>query len=126
MLAFNDGLYYCPTDIFTVAPPPTVIASYPYPTPNPSISRVAQTTPASTLRRSPNCRPTLKSRQLESELCLLRLGSLGVTTLDTLPGNVTGIPATFDHHLFQFVDFNAQAGIQKEAAQRSAIRTTER
>jgi hypothetical protein len=112
-LAFDDGLYYCPTDVFTMAPPPTDIASYPYPTPNPSICRVAQTTPASTLRCSPKYRPTSKSRQLESELWLLRLGSPGVTMLNALSGNVTGIPAAFDHHPFRFVDFKAQAGIQK-------------
>jgi hypothetical protein len=125
-LAINNGLYCCPTDVFTMAPPPTDIALYPYPTPYPSICRVAQTTPASRLQRSPKYRPTSKSRQLESELWLLQLGSPGVTMLNALPGNVTGIPATFDHHPFRFVDFKAQAGIQKEAAQCSAICTTKR
>ena len=71
-------------------------------------------------------RPTTKSKQLESELWLLRLGSPGVYQLDHLPGNATGLPTEFDYHPFRFIDFKEQAMIRKQAVQRSAIQTLER
>jgi hypothetical protein len=54
------------------------------------------------------------------------LGSLGVTQLDVLPKNVTGLSPTFNYHPFWFVDFKEQARIRKQAAQRLAVRTPER
>ena len=116
-LDYVEGLYYCHSDIITVNP------STPSP---PQLFRIATSTPLSTLRRPSRYNPVLKSKQLESELWLLRLGSPGVTQLDRLPGNATGIPAEFDHHPFRFIDFKAQAQIRKQAAQRSAVRTSER
>jgi hypothetical protein len=69
--------------------------------------------------------PTRKARQLESEIWLLWLGSTGVTQLDVLPQNVTGLPATFQYHPFQFVDFKEEACVCKQVAQRSAVRAPE-
>ena len=118
-LDYFEGLYYCSTDVITVDPAA--------PTPDPAkMFRIATTDPISTIRRPSRYIPVSKSKQLESELWLLRLGSPGVTQLDRLPGNVTGIPSEFDHHPFRFVDFKAQARIRKQAAQRTAVRTSDR
>ncbi len=62
---------------------------------------------------------------MESEVWLLCLGSPGVHQLDVLPGNVTGLPLVFEYHPFRFIDFKEQARISKQAAQRSAVRTTD-
>jgi hypothetical protein len=59
------------------------------------------------------------------EVWLLRLGSPGVHQLDVLPSNVTGLPSVFEYHPFRFIDFKEQARIRKQAAQRSAVRTTD-
>ena len=56
---------------------------------------------------------------------MLRLGSPGEDQLDLLPGNVTGIPPGFQYHPFRFIDWKEEVRIQKQAAQRSAERTTE-
>jgi len=56
---------------------------------------------------------------------MLRLGSPGEQQLDLLPGNVTGIPHGFHYHPFRFIDWKEEARIQKQAAQRSAERTTD-
>jgi len=56
---------------------------------------------------------------------MLRLGSPGEKQLDLLPGNVTGVPQGFQYHPFQFIDWKEEARIQKQAAGRSADRTTE-
>ena len=116
-LDYVGGLYYCHCDVVTVDP------TTPSP---PQLFRVASSAPTSSLRRPSRYTPVSKSKQLESELWLLRLGSPGVTQLDRLPGNATGIPAEFDHHPFRFIDFKAQAQIRKQAAQRSAVRSSER
>ena len=93
-LDYHDGLYYCTTDVLTVDPDKPTVDS-------PKLLRVALPVTPSTLRRPSRYTPVSKSKQLESELWLLCLGSPGVTQLDRLPGNVTGIPAEFDHHPFQ-------------------------
>jgi hypothetical protein len=54
-----------------------------------------------------------------------RLGCPGKDQLDLLPGNLTGIPHTFQYHPFRFIDWKEEARIQKQAALRSAKRTTE-
>jgi hypothetical protein len=83
--------------------------------------------PVQTINRRPSrFAPTSKSKQVESEVWLLRLGSPGVHQLDVLPGNVTGIPSVFEYHPFRFIDFKEQARTRKQAAQRLALRTTER
>jgi hypothetical protein len=56
---------------------------------------------------------------------MLRLGSPGEDQLDLLPGNVLGVPPGFHYHPFRFVDWKEEARIQKQAALRSAERTTE-
>jgi hypothetical protein len=56
---------------------------------------------------------------------MLRLGSPGEDQLDLLPGNVTGVPPGFLYHPHRFIDWKEEAQIQKQAAQRSAERTTE-
>ena len=56
---------------------------------------------------------------------MLRLGSPGEDQLDLLPGNVTGVPPGFLSHPHRFIDWKEEARIQKQAAQRSAERTTE-
>ena len=60
--------------------------------------------------------PASKAKQVESEVWLLRLGSSGVTQLDTLPGNTTGLPSVFEYHPFRFIDFKEQARIRKQVA----------
>jgi len=102
-------LYYCPTDIC-----------------GPSALRVATPLVPNTTRRPSRFTPTSKSKQVESEVWLLRLGSPGVHQLNALLGNVTGIPSVFEYHPFRFINFKEQARIRKQAAQRSAVRTTER
>jgi hypothetical protein len=86
------------------------------------MQRVANQPPPPILRRPPCMVPTTKARQLESEVWLLRLGSPGVSQLNALPQNVTGLSATFEYHPFRFVDFKEQARIRKQAAQQSAVR----
>ena len=76
-------------------------------------------------RRPSRFAPTSKSKQVESEVWLLRLGSPGVHQLDVLPGNVTGIPSVFEYHPFRFIYFKEQAGTSKQAAQHLALRATE-
>jgi hypothetical protein len=117
-LKFKDGLYYCPTDVYTVdnCPPPP---------PTPSAFRVTAPTP-STLRRPSRFIPTSKGKLVELELWLLRLGSPGIQQLDKLPGNVTGTPPAFDYHPFRFIYFKEEAQVQKQVAQRLAVRTTKR
>jgi hypothetical protein len=117
-LEYKDGLYNCPTDVYTVddcPSPPQKLSAF----------RVAAPTP-STSRRSSQFIPTSKGKLVESESWLLCLGSPGIHQLDKLPGNVTRTPPDFDYHPFWFIDFKEAAQVQKEAAQRSAIRTTER
>ena len=69
--------------------------------------------------------PTSKSKLVESEVWLLCLGSPGVHQLDVLPSNVTGLTLVFECHPFCFVNFKEQARIRKQAAQRSAVHTTD-
>ena len=121
-LEYIGGLYYCHSDIYTVDPTPVPYDRSPI---YPSVHRVSKPILPPTLRRPSRYQPVSKRKQLESELWLLRLGSPGVSQLDTLPSNTTGLPAEFDYHPFRFIDFKAQAQIRKQAAQRSAVRTSE-
>jgi hypothetical protein len=116
----RDGLYYCPTDVFTVAKDPTCHGV-------PSINRIA----APSVPVPPNDKgrkryyPVHWDRVTESETWMLRLGFPGEDQLDLLPGNVTGIPPGFQYHPFRFINWKEETHIQKQAAQRSAERTTE-
>jgi len=71
---------------------------------------------------------TSKSKQVESEVWLLRLGSPGVHQHDVLPGIVTGIhsPSVFEYHQFWFIDFKEQARTRKQASQCLALGMSER
>jgi hypothetical protein len=129
-LEYQDGLYYCPSNIFTVAPSaPNTAMHIPAHNltnpPDPTIHCIATRNPASVLLKPTRYTPMSKGKQLESKLWLLQLGSPGVHQLDSLPGNATGIPSVFEHHPFCFINFKAQARIPKQAAQRLAVRTTE-
>ncbi len=59
-------------------------------------------------------------RQVESEVWLARLGSLGEGQLNLLPGHILGTPPVFEYHPFRSIDFKEQAYIQKQAAQHVA------
>ena len=115
-----DGLYCCPTDVITVDQPPVRR--------NPTLTAYQLAVPPTpTTNRQPSrFSPTSKSKQVESKVWLLRLGSPGVNQLNVLLGNVTGLPSVFEYHLFRFIDFKEQARTRKQAAQRSALHTTER
>jgi hypothetical protein len=66
-LEFKDGLYYCPTDVYTVdncTPPPPTTSAF----------RVAAPTP-STLQQLSGFIPTSKGKLVKLELWLLHLGS---------------------------------------------------
>jgi hypothetical protein len=148
----RDGLYYCPTDVFTVdkspvrrpaitcslrhhpLPPPSPQPLVQYTVPDPTLAidnstslvyRLWSPAPPATICRPSRFTPTSKSKLVESELWLLRLGSPGVHQLDVLPGNVTGLPSVFEYHPFRFINFKEQTWIRKQAAQRSAVRTSE-
>ena len=116
-LDYHDGLYYCLTNVFTVDCSPVR---------HPGTHRIVSQPLPSTTRHPSRFSPTSKSKQVESEVWLLCLGSPGVHQLDVLPGNVTGLPLVFEYHPFRFIDFKEQAWIWKQAAQRSAVRTPDR
>ena len=113
----HDGLYYCPTDVFTVDRDPVRCSI-------PTIRWVTAPTPPS-VRRHMDLPPVPYSRLAESKLWLLRLGSPGENQLDMLPGNATGIPHSFMNHPFRFVDWKEEARVQRQSAGKSADRTTE-
>ena len=115
-LDYHDDLYYCPTNVFRVDPSPVR---------RPSTHRVVSQPPPSTTRCPSRFSPTSKSKQVESEVWLLCLGSPGVHQLGNLPGNVTRLPSVFDYHPFHFINFKEHVRIWKQAAQRSAVRTTD-
>jgi hypothetical protein len=124
-LDYNDDLYYCPSDVITITPHDHAKTNQIPLLRELIASPVATTAPPSILRHPCKYSPTSKDKQLESKLWLLRLGSPGVSQLDRLPADATGISSVFEHHPFCFIDFKAQAGIRKQAAQRSAVRTIE-
>jgi hypothetical protein len=121
-LVCRDGLYYCPTNIFTLGSCPLMSphnncthAQPPFPIP--AIQWVGNQ-PSPPILHPPPCMVlTTKACQLESEVWLLRLESPGVSQLNAPPQNVTGLPATFEYHPFRFVNFKEQAWIRKQAAQ---------
>jgi hypothetical protein len=112
-----DGLYYAPTDVFTVDRSPVHSIA-------PCVHRVVHHTPRSIRHPQTRYVPVTKSNQTKSELWVLWLGSPSESQLDMLPGNATGIPSVFEYHPFQFLDFKEQACVRKQAAQHTAERTT--
>ena len=115
----RDGLYYCPTDVFTVEK--DLVHHH-----IPVIQRLAApTAPAAIPRPSKRYIMVTRDSMTDSEVWMLRLGSPGEQQLDLLPGNVTGIPPGFHYHPFRFIDWKEEARIQKQVAHRSAKRTTD-
>jgi hypothetical protein len=95
-----DGLYNCPTDVFTVDQDPVQSSA-------PIICRAVAPVappPAGLPQRHKHFMPVTWDRLTESELWMLRLGSPGEDQLDLLPGNVTGVPPGFHYHPFCFLD----------------------
>ncbi len=116
-LEYRDGLYYCPTDVFTVDHDPVRCNA-------PVIHRaIVPNTPQQ--RRSKAYIPVSHNRLTESELWMLRLGSPGKDQLDLLHGRVTGIPPGFQYHPFRFIDWKEEARVQKQAVGKAVERTSE-
>jgi hypothetical protein len=69
--------------------------------------------------------PVSLDRLTESELWMLRLGTPGEDQLDLLPGNVTGIPPTFEYHPFRYIDWKEEARVQWQKALKLAERTVD-
>jgi hypothetical protein len=107
-LEHRDGLYYCPTDVFTLDRDPVRC--------NAPVIRRALVPPAPVTRRYKDYIPVSHDRLTESELWMLRLGSPGKDQLDLLHGKVTGIPPGFQYHPFWFIDWKEEARVQKQAA----------
>ena len=103
----RDGLYYCPTDVYTVD-------SNPVRCPVPIVHRAV--TPQPTVTRRHKTFDPVPPKRLTSELWMLRLGSPGKDQLDLLPGKVTGIPNGFRYHPFCFIDWKEEARIQTKPA----------
>ena len=103
-----EGLYYCDSQV-----------------PRPSCLRVTGPRPQPLARHQKRYHPVSRDHVTESEVWMLRFGSPGEDQLSLLPGRVTGIPPGFQYHPFRFIDWKEEARIQKQAAQKSAERTTE-
>jgi len=95
-LEYREGLYYCSSGIFTIDQDTPVW-----------VNCRRTTTPTSTdINRTPSkFVPVSRARQVESEVWLVCLGSLGKGQLDLLPGHVIGTPPVFEYHPFRLIDF---------------------
>jgi hypothetical protein len=113
----RDGLYYCPTVVFTVESDPS------HCTPHKICRAIVEPPPVR--RRQKSYTPVSLDRLTESELWMLRLGTPGEDQLDLLPGNVTGIPPTFEYHPFRYIDWKEEARVQRQKALKSAERTVD-
>ena len=117
-LRYQDGLYYCDTDVYTVDRDPV----------RPTCART-NALPTDTLphphRPAPKFVPTTRARQVESEVWALCFGSTGEGQLDALPKHVDGTPPVFEYHPFRHIDFKEQAYIRKQPAQKTAERLPE-
>ena len=107
-LTKEEGLYYCD------AQPQ-----------RPGCFRLNAPRPQPLARHHKKYHPVSRDHVTESEVWMLRFGSPGEDQLDLLPGRVTGIPAGFHYHPFRYIDWKEEARVQKQAAQRSAVRTTD-
>jgi hypothetical protein len=115
MLEKRDRLCCCLTDVFTVDCDPVRCNV-------PSIHQTFVDTPP-IQRRNKEYSPVVYNYFTESELWMLRLGSPGEDQLDLMPGNITGIPPSFQYHPFRFLDWKEEARVQEQAAAKSAERT---
>jgi hypothetical protein len=116
-LDYQDGLYYCPTDAFTVDRDPV--------RGNTPIIRRLVVPPLPVTRRHNDYVPVPPSRLMESELWMLKLGSPGEDQLNLMSGKVTGTPAEFKYHPFWHIGWKEEARIRKQNACKSAVCTTE-
>jgi len=81
-LVYRYGLYYCPTDVFTLGNRPLLPECATLPTLLvPTVNHVVNPPPPPVNRRSSRFAPTSKARQLESEVWLLRLGSVRLASI---------------------------------------------
>ncbi len=123
-LAREDGLYYCPTDMYTVHDAPAIWCS-------PMVHCIATWVDSAMSNASPlhwvrlQFVPTTKAKQMESEVWLLRLGLPGVWQLDLLPGHVKGIPSEFQYHPFHYIDHKESASVKKRLPQPLIVHTRE-
>ena len=99
----RDGLYYCPTDAFTVDRDPVRCNA-------PIIRHVAALSPPVN-RCNKEYIPVSRNCITESELWMLHLGSPSEDQLDLMAGHVTGIPSAFKYHLFRHIDWKEEARI---------------
>jgi hypothetical protein len=109
-LQCRDGLYYCDTDVYTVNKSPTVHLHCCRAVVNPPTKVPQPDRPASKFQ------PTLRARQVDSEVWALRFGLPGKGQLDVLPQHLDGIPPLFKYHPFRSIDFKEQAHIRKQPA----------
>ena len=116
-LEYREGLYYSPTDIFTVDRDPIRC--------NAPVIRRALVPPNPVTRRYKDYIPVSHNRLTESELWMLRLGSPGKDQLDLFHGKVTGIPPGFQYHPFWFIAWKEEARVQRQAGGRAVERTLE-
>jgi hypothetical protein len=112
-----DGLYYAPTDVYTINMSPVCSIA-------PHVHCVVHHTLCSICCPQTRYMPVTKSNQTKLELWMLHLGSPGESQLDMLHGNATGIPSVFKYYPFRFLDFKEEARIRTQVAQRTAERTT--
>jgi hypothetical protein len=117
----RDGLYYCPTDVFTVDRDPVRPSE---PIIRRAVAPIASQPPGLP-RRQKRYTTVTRDRLTESDLWMLRLGLPGEDQLNLLPGKVTDVPPGFHYHPFPFLDWKEEARIQKQAALRTAERTRE-
>jgi hypothetical protein len=109
-MEYRNGLYYCSMDVVTVGNNPIWV----------SCSRAQALTLSNTNCLPSKFIPTSIARQVESKVWMLCLGSPGEYQLDVLPNNVINMPAIFEYHPFQLINFKEQAYIYKMATQQTA------
>ena len=105
-LEHRNGLYYCCEDVL-------VSANH-----TPITSRPAQPILAGAKRSS------IADQYLTAELWASRLGHCSEKQLSMLPGNVHGVPSSFECHPFRYIDWKEAAKISRQAASRLAQRAT--
>ena len=117
-LAKRDGLYYTHSDVFKVDKHPLYRGA-------PTARWLATPSTPRTWATHNKYAPVSKAAHTEVELRMVCLDLPGEDQLDMLPGNVTGIPSEFYYHPFRFINFKEQSRIQKQAAQRTGVRSSE-
>jgi hypothetical protein len=116
-LRCRDGLYYCDSDVYTIDRAPVHV----------QCKRAAVNTPPTSdaipkHRPASKYTPTLRARQVKSEVWALRFGSPGEHQLDVLPKHVGGMPSVLEYHPFCLIDFKEWAYIRKQPAGTTAAR----